>query len=119
MSTDPTSSTNPRYNPLFETTTFPFADGIDIILALWKDNDSGREYVQCDLCHKFFLVNERRYPITLGKHRNNATCRKAKEILKRKEMESQRKRAASEVSSASNTSVRNQPPASKVRRTDG
>ena len=36
-----------------------------------------------------------------------------------KELDSQRKRAASEVSSASNTSVRNQPPALKVRRTDG
>jgi hypothetical protein len=33
--------------------------------------------------------------------------------------ESQRKRAASEVSSTSNTSVRGQPPASKVRRIDG
>jgi hypothetical protein len=34
------------------------------------------------------------------------------------ERESQRKRAASEVSSSSNTSIRNQPPAPKVRRTD-
>ena len=86
MSTNPTSSTNPRYIPLSETTTFPSADGLDIILALWKDNDSGREYIQCDLCHKFFLVNERRYPITFGKRRNNATCQKTKEILERKQM---------------------------------
>ena len=35
------------------------------------------------------------------------------------ELESQRKRAASEVSSSSNTSVRDQPSAPKVRRTDG
>ena len=66
-----TSST--RYTPLFETTTFPFPDGIDI-LALWRDNDIGRKYIQCYICHKVFLVNERRYPMTLGRHRNNATC---------------------------------------------
>ena len=35
------------------------------------------------------------------------------------ELESQRKRAASEVSSTSNMSIRNQPPPSKVRQTDG
>jgi hypothetical protein len=66
-------STSTRYTPLFETTTFPSPDGIDIILALWRDNDSGRECIQCDICQNFFLVNERRYLITHGKHLNNAT----------------------------------------------
>ena len=80
-----TSSSN-RYTPLFETTTFPSPEGIDIIFELWMDNDSGRECVQCDMCQKFFIVNERRYPITLGKHRNNATCQKAKEIYERKQV---------------------------------
>ena len=79
-------SSSTRYIPLFETTTFPSPEGIDIILKLWKDNDSGREYIQCDMCHKFFLVNERRYPITLGKHRNNATCQKAKEAHEKKQV---------------------------------
>jgi hypothetical protein len=81
------SSSN-QYTPLFETTTFPSSDGlgIDIILPLWMDNDIGRECVQCDMCHKFFSVNEKRYPITLAKHRNNATCRKAKGIYERKQV---------------------------------
>ena len=79
-------SSSTRYTPLFETTTFPSPDGIDIILALWRDNYSSWEYIQCDICHKFFLVNEKRYPMTLGRHHNNATCWKAKEIHKRKQL---------------------------------
>ena len=122
-------SSSTRYTPLFETTTFPSPDGIDIILALWKDNDNGRECIQCDICHKIFLVNERRYPITLGKHRNNATCRKAKEIYERKQVAASTTAVANfvaetlfhpkEVSSTSNTSVRDRPPVPKIRRTDG
>ena len=79
-------SSSTQYTPLFETTTFHSPDGIDIILELWRNNESGRECIQCDICYGFFLVNERRYPITFGKHRNNATCQKAKEKHKRKQV---------------------------------
>ena len=78
--------TSSRYIPIFETTTFPLPDGTDITFALWRDNDSGREFIQCDKCHKFLMVNDKRYPITLGKHRNSSTCQKAKEIHERKQV---------------------------------
>ena len=44
-----TISSSNRYTPLFETTTFPSAEGIDIILELWMDNDNGRECIQCHM----------------------------------------------------------------------
>ena len=55
------------------------------------------ESIQCDICHKFFLVNEKRYPITLGKHRNNATCQKAKEIHDRRQAEASTTAVANSV----------------------
>lgn len=50
---------------------------------------------------------------------NSSDFREANNSSPEEELESQRKRAASEVSSTSNNSIRNQPPALKVRRTDG
>lgn len=57
-----------------------------------SDSAETRECIQCDICHqhKFFSVNERRYRITLGKHRNkrvNAICQN----LKSKQMRSTRR----------------------------
>ena len=36
-------SSSTQYIPLFEATTFSFPEGIEVILELWRDNDSGND----------------------------------------------------------------------------
>ena len=80
-------STRYTTTPLFNTTTFP---SMELILfshcgRIMTGVESAYSVIYI-LLSQFFLINERRYPMTLGKRRNNATCQKAREIHERKQM---------------------------------